>query len=298
MTALQTLLINAIDYAGLFPPAKLPMRSTVENYAAYVTSGSSWMLGRLIVPVARLDEFESEAALLLPGSGMKPWHISVLSTGSHSNDLARIRAFNDRYSPEDGEPRAIIDAIEGKAATPDDISAAKELAAAMPLYIEVPLETDSGHLLDAIARIGARAKGRTGGVAEDSFPRSTHLARFMKTCIDAKIPFKATAGLHHPIRGRYRLTYEKNSASGMMYGFLNVLLTAAFLFAGLPIDDAVRVLEEKAVDAFHFEETSVAWRGYHVSIGNIRKTRKLAATAFGSCSFVEPLEELRELRLL
>ena len=64
--ALRALLEGVFDYAGLFPPAKLGMAETVSNYATYLAGEHSWMLGRLIVPVARLDEFESSVSDLLP----------------------------------------------------------------------------------------------------------------------------------------------------------------------------------------------------------------------------------------
>lgn len=52
MTMLRTLLIHAVDYAGLFPPAKLDMETAVRNYASYQEGEHSWALGRFIVPVS------------------------------------------------------------------------------------------------------------------------------------------------------------------------------------------------------------------------------------------------------
>ena len=63
---LRALLHHVVDYAGLFPPAKLDMQPTVDNYAAALAGADQWMLGRLIVPVKRLDEFEACAAAHLP----------------------------------------------------------------------------------------------------------------------------------------------------------------------------------------------------------------------------------------
>ena len=60
--SMEALLAQLIDYAGLFPPAKLDMGPTVRNYADYVAGDDAWMLGRLIVPVGRLEEFEAAAA--------------------------------------------------------------------------------------------------------------------------------------------------------------------------------------------------------------------------------------------
>lgn len=64
--SLLTLLHGLVDYAGLYPPAKLGMAAAVDNYATYLHSRESWMLGRFICPVSRLEEFRREAKALLP----------------------------------------------------------------------------------------------------------------------------------------------------------------------------------------------------------------------------------------
>ena len=51
---LRALLEGVFDYAGLFPPARLDMAETVRNYARYLDDEHAWMLGRFIVPTARL----------------------------------------------------------------------------------------------------------------------------------------------------------------------------------------------------------------------------------------------------
>ena len=71
-----------------------------------------------------------------------------------------------------------------------------------------------------------------GGVTEDAFPKTGQILRFIRTCLAANLPFKATAGLHHPVRCFKPLTYEKNAPEGMMNGFLNVFLAVEFLKMG------------------------------------------------------------------
>src|SRR5579864_489573 len=57
MTAsLRALLANLIDYAGLYPPAGLPLATVIENYQRYLTSPDRWILNRLVLPAAKLDE--------------------------------------------------------------------------------------------------------------------------------------------------------------------------------------------------------------------------------------------------
>ncbi len=129
------------------------------------------------------------------------------------------------------------------------------------------------------------------------FPTASQIVQFLDACTRANVPFKATAGLHHPIRCTRPLTYEKESPVGTMHGFLNVFLASAFLLDGMPRPELESLLMDD--DASHFEigETSIAWRGHRVTQSRLLESRALAAS-FGSCSFEEPLEDLRSLKLL
>ena len=57
--SIRTLLNGILDYAGLFPPARLGMAEAVANYARYREDDRSWMLSRFICPAGRLAEMES-----------------------------------------------------------------------------------------------------------------------------------------------------------------------------------------------------------------------------------------------
>src|SRR4051794_23711208 len=54
--SLRALLSGAIDYAGLFPPAQLPLTQAYYNHVEYLWSPESWLLGRFVCPAARLPE--------------------------------------------------------------------------------------------------------------------------------------------------------------------------------------------------------------------------------------------------
>jgi hypothetical protein len=293
LLSIQALLTGVIDYAGLFPPAALDMRSAVRNYAAYRDSEHSWMLGRFVAPVTRLDEFEKAAANHLGQSG-QPWLLSALGGGDLKSDLEQITVFNQRNSG-----RAIIDTIEIKAERASDIEHAMEvMPAKLTPYFEIPIAHDPADLIKIIAALGARAKARTGGVTAESFPSSLSLASFIKVCADEDAPFKVTAGLHHPLRSVNRLTYEPDSDSALMHGFLNLFLAAAFAQNGMSVERLVELLEERSLGAFQFDSGSVTWRGEMIVRGQLRNARSLLAIAFGSCSFEEPVEDLKKLGLL
>ena len=53
---LYALLHNIIDYAGLFPPANLPLDEAIHNFIRYREAPEHWMLSRFIIPAVKLDE--------------------------------------------------------------------------------------------------------------------------------------------------------------------------------------------------------------------------------------------------
>src|SRR5439155_25579259 len=87
-------------------------------------------------------------------------------------------------------------------------------------------------LLAAIAAAGVCAKVRAGATTVEGFPSTEALARFILSCSKAGVPFKATAGLHHAVRGEYRVDYGALSQCATMHGFLNLFVASALLDAG------------------------------------------------------------------
>lgn len=270
------------------------MAPAVANYARYRESLYSWMLGRFIVPVSRLAEFETSADQVRSEADERVWPLSVLGGGNIRADVERILEFNRKHAG-----RAIIDMIELKAAQSDDIGRAmRVLPDSITPYFEISIAEDPAEMVGLIGEEGGRAKVRTGSVTSDGFPSSVDLARFIRTCAEADVAFKATAGLHHPIRSVYRLTYADDSASAMMHGFLNVFLAAAFACNGMDVDQLVEILDETTAEAFEFESGSVMWRDQMVVRGQLRVTRSEFAIAFGSCSFEEPVDDLKRMNLI
>jgi len=291
--ALETLLAELIDYSGLFAPAALPMADAVANHAQYVSGAERRLLGRFIVPLARLDEF----AAAVDGLGerrptaSRPWRAAVIAGPA---DTATLRAFSARHGGT-----LVIDTIETKADAPEQIPAiAAALGAQYTVYVEVPVRSDPTPLLAALAAVGLRAKIRTGGMTPDAFPSPSEVMRFLSACVELGVPFKATAGLHHPLRGEYRLTYEPGAAHGTMYGFLNIFLAAALLRAGHPASAVAPLLEERDARALAFTADGITWRGLTVTTAELAAARTVLAASFGSCSFAEPVEDLHSLRLL
>lgn len=289
LPALRTLLAGLIDYAGLFPPAGLPMEQAVANYASYLRGEDRWALGRFILPAGRLGEFGEAARSILPAAG-EPWRLSALIGSNAGGEVEAARNFNARRAPSGG---ALIDTLEGKADNAEGVKALSAAAAPeFTLFVEIPVENDPLPLVAAIASAGALAKIRTGGVTAEAFPASDAVVRFLAACVRQPVAFKATAGLHHPIRGEYPLTYALNAHRGMMYGYLNLLLAGALLQSGGSAGQAKSLLEETRIESFAFDENGVAWRDTRIPEDALAQIRGLAL-GIGSCSFDEPLDDLR-----
>lgn len=298
MSAIQTLLRGSIDYAGLFPPAGLDMATAVANYARYRAGPSAWALGRFIVPVSRLPELEAQGSQLPRSQAGEPWRLSVLAGSDLAADLLQVGEFNRRHS-EPGSAAIMADTVEVKATSEIGIAEIMRLIpGSLQAYIEIPVDADPAPLIAATRWLGGRAKVRTGGVTAHAFPSTADLLRFLHACVRAGLPFKATAGLHHPLRAEYRLTYAPDSPCGTMFGFLNLFLTVAFLRAGMNQTDAARVLEEQSPRAFEANDAGISWRNYRLDLQSLSQVREDGIISFGSCSFTEPIQELESLHLL
>jgi hypothetical protein len=297
MNAIRALLAESIDYAGLFPPAGVDMNTAVRNYADYRLSGDAWALGRFVVPASRLQEFEAAAAPHLHQSSSSPWSLSVLAGPDLEADLATLAAFGRRQSQY--RPPLRTDSLEVKATSEPAITdIMRQVPRNLETFVEVPIDKDCEMLLRSISQLGARAKVRTGGVTNDAFPSAPDLLRFIRIAVESKIPFKATAGLHHPLMADYRLTYADNSPVSRMFGFLNLFLTTAFIRSGMGDNDSARVLEEGSPEAFSMTEREIRWRDHSIDMAALCATRERGMISFGSCSFTEPISDLRELAFL
>jgi hypothetical protein len=311
---LRMLLSGLIDYAGLFPPAKLDMSKSAENYARARIGEHAWMLGRFICPASRLREFSKAAAVLMPGthgtSGYRehadtsePWRISVLVDSPIPEALELVQGFNQHHDHEDNG-LAQADVLELKADRPSDIDTAiEQIPDHLYPFFEFPAlivnRGDARGFIAALAGNAAAAKIRTGGITPEAIPSPEAVASFLVACAAAEVPFKATAGLHHPIRAEYPLTYEESCPRGVMHGFLNVFLAAAMLkIHRLDLESVTSMLREEDAGEFKFTPEGVRWGDYILDSAQISLAREAFALSYGSCSFDEPIDDLDRLGLL
>jgi hypothetical protein len=267
----RALLAGAIDYAGLFPPAGLGMAEAVANYRRYRGGADAWALGRFVCPAARLEELE---ALLGPQDA--DWRVAA--TGG--DDPAADRAALARC--------ARADVLEARyAAAPAAFDGGR-----VAVYRELdPAAADFAAQAAAAHASGARLKLRAGGVTAAAIPPAEAVLRFLEACRGLGAGFKATAGLHHAVRGEQALTYAANAPRAVLHGYCNLMLAWATL-GRLGRGSALDVLERR--DRPAFGERAVTWGPYRWTLEEIAALRRGFA-GFGSCSFTEPLAELAGL---
>jgi hypothetical protein len=323
--AIQTLMSGLIDYAGLYPPAKLDMSTAVDKYAAYLRCPHAWMLGRFILPVSRLEEFRKEAHRLLPTRKPEgdesesdapaavlaappkpweePWKLSAIIDGDLNADLDAVFAFNHEHeNPKKG--LANIDAVEIKAPDVEFIDKTMDsIPEELYPFFEIPLslpgkKSDVRGFVACLAGSDAGAKIRTGGVTKEAFPPVEAIGEFLSVAAAADVPFKATAGLHHPIRAEYPLTYEPQCPRGTMHGFLNVFLAAALARQRRKPAEIADLLKEISAKAIEMGNNGIRWRDILITVEDLGDTRDMFALSYGSCSFEEPVEDLKRLGML
>lgn len=299
--ARQALLGALIDHAALFPPASMTMEDAVAEDRAARGGAYGWMLARFVCPASRLEELRE---------GFGGWPsvppLSVVLDGVGQTDEA---SWSEALEADAREvesalgSRAPVEAIELRLPSPRPGSAALIAAQTVlrPLKAEVYLELLPGEAwrndvpaaIGAASAVGARVKMRCGGEAAAAVPPVELLALALASCRDTGVVLKATAGLHHPVR-------HTDEATGItMHGFLNLLAAAAFGAAhNLRPSGLERVLAEEDPGVFEVTADELRVNGLHASADEIAAARRHLFVSYGSCSWREPVEDLRELGVL
>lgn len=293
MRMTEALLANLIDYAGLFPPASLDMEPALRNYQQYLAGPYSWMLGSFIVPASRLSEFSQMFKTVCCDEQENPWTVSVVCAADDLPvDLQAIKEFP--------QGAAFLSSWEFKAT---NLTATRSVLAELPRgpvrYVEIaPDRAQLQKFLPLLTTAPARAKLRTGGVTPEAIPPAQAVARIIKDCALEHVAFKATAGLHHPVRSVHALTYQMGGPAAKMHGFLNLFLAAALAWSGATEDVLLATLNEEDPETFRLEDDSIAWREHRMTSDQIERVRKEFAISFGSCSFTEPIDDLKAMEWL
>jgi hypothetical protein len=246
----RALLERLIDHAALFPPAQMSMPDALAEDRAARSSDYAWMLDRFVCPASRLGELDGLDA-----------PVSAVLDGELPGPVAAIEARLGSARPDSGELLRQAHELRGLA---DEV------------YFELVLDESWRDALPAaigaIAAVGGRVKLRCGG---ERVPSAEQVALVLVCCHEAGVVMKATAGLHHPVRG------------GDEHGFLNLLCAATL--AHVEGADARALTEVMACEApaeLPFHELDAA---------DARSARERLFKGFGSCSWREPVDDLRAI---
>jgi hypothetical protein len=301
VASLRALLEHSIDYAGMFPPCSLGLEAALTNQARYVRLDESWMLNAFVLPVGQFDAAKPFLSHFDPGH---PLSISALGPKTEN-----ATAFLDALAETDDAIRSLsahnVDLVsinQLEMFLPGDLDStllqeARSIVGDLPAFWEAPAER-AERAIALLAENNSNAdyptfgyKMRTGGVTADAFPTSAQIAPALVAPATHQVPIKFTAGLHHPLR-QYREEVQTK-----MHGFLNVLGAAA-LAAEHRWDAAQtsEMLDDEEVSSFKFEDEFFAWRDWKIDLQRLRDRRRFVTT-FGSCSFDEPRDDLRALRV-
>ncbi len=286
MSAVQAFLGRILEYAGLFPPAELEMESALRNYQSYAQTDEFWLLGGFVLPANRLKEFAVAFERVWGTEQERPWTLKVVCAGETAEDVRAIEEFQ--------QGAVFIGSLETKAA---DARAAQEalerLPAARSRYVEFPPERAS-EVLPVLAEYGARAKIRMGGLTAESVPPVEKVAQFLLACARERVAWKATAGLHHAVRGVHEL--EPAASRVAMHGFVNLFLAGALAFFGADEKALVKTLSEEDATAFQLDDEVIRWHDNALIADQLEKARNEFAIGFGSCSFEEPVQDLKRMQ--
>jgi hypothetical protein len=305
--SLEVFMTRLIDYAGLFPPARLDMPASVQAFARHLDSDFRGMLGCFICPVRRLDELVEEWTRI---GKQVPIPVAVLGTrpGDHGrvDEIAAADAAVVARLESEGSMRAFqlevkwpISQVSVEALNRYTASLAESGCRFERLFFEIDRTTEWDGNVVTMANVLANSQGqpgfkiRTGGVTADLYPSSKEVASAILACRDAGVRFKATAGLHHPIRHR------RTGPEVMEHGFFNVFGAGALAHAASADHQTlISVIEDRRLENFQFDPGGFKWADHELSIEELSAARSGLAFSFGSCSFDEPLQDLSNAGLL
>jgi hypothetical protein len=274
------LFVCLVDYAGLFPPERLPMDDAVRRHRADEAVGNPVLTQRFLCPVSALEELRTR---LRPD---ERWRLGLIVDVGLDELAAAVRTV-------DADERLTLETIELRLPTADDprsavarvTALAASTATGATVYVELsPAVAGWQDALEAVADAGLSAKVRCGGLEAPAFPSAEALASFLVAAVRRGIAFKATAGLHHAVR------YRDPATGFTHHGFLNLLVALGRAVDGADVNHVAAVLR---ID----DGAALAERARAVAPETATRARALFR-AYGSCSTSEPVEDLAALGLV
>lgn len=316
-----------IDYAGLYPPAKLSLHDSLKNYSAARKGRNNWILNRFVIGSGLLKELDEYRDNLLTDG--EPFRLSVVGTyeptvegfqqsiddalleiehlhqsnpGWIATESFEIKLPDETLKSED--PELLEELIHETSSRFEQVEFAPE-----EIYYEMDLNENWKNEAEMVFQVLAQHqtdldnhfeqskiagfKMRCGGVTKELFPSVEQLAHIICLARDFTVPIKFTAGLHHPVRH-----YDENIETHM-HGFWNVFGATMLAYTqGLEPKEIENILEEEDVDVFTFTEEGFSCKRWRISMEEIEQLREIAVLTFGSCSIDEPLDDMKLLKVI
>ncbi len=310
-SSVKTLLNGLFDYAGLFPPASLSLEDAMSEYLDHRQHPDAWMLGPFVIPIGMLEAIvqmktqlssESPVPLIVLPRVAKSW---TEFADSLNTDFVACSDFLDQAEGtatiEGFEFRIPEDALISAGETTRNLSRISQLFeassfASYPAFAEIQRTSSFREILPVyflgLAAAGPRLYGkiRCGGMKDSDFPSTSELASFIHTAVRVGHPFKATAGLHHPLR------HYNEGQQVMMHGFMNVFFAVTLSRVhNLEPEQIQPILDEESPNKFVFTDAGIEWGKLKASTTDFIRDRRSMALSIGSCSFSEPREDLMDL---
>ncbi|MEP7146989.1 MAG: hypothetical protein ABI792_08260 [bacterium] len=309
-----------IDYAGLFPPANLNLKNAFGNYLKYLDENYNFMLSKFICPVSLFPELK-DLVSEVPSRDLKIIISALGRGGSDLNSFKKnleedlaiwnkfVSGLKENINVNSFEVKIPIEIIsscdsDNIALFLDSLSNNIKQQISQPVMIFVEGSSNDKWKENTVSLINGIEihnqknfdtgfKLRTGGTEANAFPSSHQIAFSIRKCLDRKVPMKFTAGLHHPF------PHYDSEINAAMHGFVNVFASGIIAMRH-DISDSVleEVLNDKNPLNFIFTDDNFSWNNWKVEIADIEYARKDLVLSYGSCSFDEPVEDLKSLHLL
>jgi hypothetical protein len=295
-SALDLILNNLFDYAGMFPPAARSFSDALKEAADHpLTLERPWMIGSdLVLDTANstllastdLSEYKLPKTIhvsVLASEGLdKAFNAALSLLDSKSSVKMKIAAIETKISTESlsqdlAKLGVFIDEHKTLAAVEPDLSKSdwRDL-----LKIVVSNISASPHRSQIALK--CRSTGPTG-IGPDK------LAAAIVAASDAQIPFKVTGGFHHPI--------VEPQAHQYPMGFLNLasaVLIRRSLGAAFPAEEISRLLLNDSIKSLSFDQ-GLTYNQIRITLEELRKAKNMQPFSIGSCSIHEPDRDLLRL---
>ena len=287
MVAPPVLFDGWIDDAAMFPPGNASVEEAIGAHLGYRHSWFASLIGPLLVSDLKLAEVGRTLRRVRMSGGPEgtlPLLVGVVNTSGAGGLLSLVG--REMEGVELAAVETALRDLDDLAGNADRVvSAAGQLGDAVRVFVEIPYVPGWEKAVAVVEAAGYYGKLRTGGLEPVDTPPSDQLARQLSVLIEADLPFKATAGLHHAVALR-----GSDPARPRQHGFLNLLVAVEALVDGGSVNEAADLLGESGRESVLARVA--AWNDTQAS--RIRRRFR----SFGCCGVLDPINDLAALGLI